>query len=448
MTFLCIKITYSMNFLNKTFGTQKKADNSVNKLLILYLIFCFIILLLNFYFSYLYTNKFPEIVDANNQIILENLGFNFGQILSNLQIGEGLKANYFGTDYYVSRMPLLPLTLNFLYNYISENFFIIHLIKNLFFFTIIFILLTSYKKDKKILFIVLSLLLFLYNPHNLITSLSFNFEEGILNYLIIILILLFLSDINLRFLYISIVISLIFFLKSSMIFFCTALCIFFLFSGYRKVKFYYLPLIFLIFSNLVWGSYSYKKTGFFAYGTNLASYNSFTLNHAYNDKFTKLYPKLSPDILSKEIEKKLPSNITRNEWEIDKFYFDESIKYLKSNPKDVLIGVIKKFQVVFLYLNKDSQFPDEAGQLKYELRLSNIPNKAFFIAYLFLILKNFFFKRDSKNLFFIIATIFYFFPYFVGFIYTRHCTSFYMIATFYIFNEYFYKNILSFIKKN
>ena len=58
------------------------------------------------------------------------------------------------------------------------------------------------------------------------------------------------------------------------------------------------------------------------------------------------------------------------------------------------------------------------------------------------------FPLASSYILFIIATIFYFFPYFVGFIYTRHCTSFYMIATFYIFNEYFYKNILSFIKKN
>ena len=111
-----------MNFLEKSKHIIRKIDNTTLNFFTLYLVFAFIILLLNFYFSYSYTTKFPNIVDEENRIILQNLGFNFGQILANLQINEGLKAIYFNTEYYVSRMPLLPLTLNFLYNYISENF--------------------------------------------------------------------------------------------------------------------------------------------------------------------------------------------------------------------------------------------------------------------------------------------------------------------------------------
>ena len=48
----------------------------------------------------------------------------------------------------------------------------------------------------------------------------------------------------------------------------------------------------LILSSLIWGGYSFHKTGFFAYGTKLVSFNSFTLNHAYNDKFNLIYPLL------------------------------------------------------------------------------------------------------------------------------------------------------------
>ncbi len=436
-----------MNFSEKSKNIISKLDNSTTNYLILYSVFVFVILFLNFYFSYSYTIKFPNIVDQENRIILEKLGFNFGQILANLQINEGLKAIYFDTEYYVSRMPLLPLTLNFLYNYISENFYIILLIKNLFFFSIIFLLLCNFKRNNKFIFITLSLIVFLYNPHNLITSLSINFEEGFLNYLIIILFLAILSDLKYKFLIVSLVISLIFFLKSSMIFLCVFLSFFFIFSKFKNDKFFFLPLIFLIISNLIWGSYSYKKTGVFAYGTNLASYNAFTLNHAYNNKFNSLYPSISPDVLTNEIEKKLPSNIKKNEWEIDKFYFKDSIDYLKSNPKDVFIGVLKKFQVVFFYIYKDSQLKNAEGEIKKEIRLSNIPNKIFFIIYLVLILKGFYLYRDTKNLLFILATFFYFFPYFVGFIYTRHCTSFYMIASFYVFNEIYSRKISSFFEK-
>ena len=436
-----------MNFSNKKKYILTKLENSTINFFILYLVFAFVILVINFYFSYSYINKFPNIVDEANNINLKNLGFNFGQILGNLQIGEGLKANYFNTDYFVSRMPLLPLALNFLHNQVSENFYVISLIKNLFFFSLIFFLLFSFKKKNNFLFIFISLLIFLYNPHNLITTLSLNFEEGILNYLIVILFLLILSEIKNKFFFISVVISTIFFLKSSMIFLCTFLSFFFIVNGYKKKKYSYLPLLFLIISNIIWGTYSFKKTGFFAYGTNLASYNAFTLNHAYNEKFTSLYPEISPDVMTEEIENKLPLNIERDEWVIDSFYFDESINYLKSNPKDVFVGMLKKFQVVFFYIYKDSQFPNVNGKLDKEIRFSNIPNKIFFILFIIFIVKNFYFYRDSKSLLVILSTCFYFFPYFVGFIYTRHCTAFYMVATFYLFNEYYYEKLLSFFEK-
>ena len=142
-----------MNFPDKIKNLLLKINNAPNNLIILYLAFGFLFILLNFYFTYSYINKFPSIVDQENRIILKNLGFNFNQILENLQKGEGLKANYFDTDYYVSRMPLIPLTLSFLYNNISENFYIILFLKNIFFFTLIFILLCNFKKDYKVLFV-------------------------------------------------------------------------------------------------------------------------------------------------------------------------------------------------------------------------------------------------------------------------------------------------------
>ena len=55
-----------------------------------------------------------------------------------------------------------------------------------------------------------------------------------------------------------------------------------------------------------------------------------------------------------------------------------------------LSGFLKKFQVVFLYIYKDSQWLDENGNLEKEIRFSNFPNKIFFfIIYLFMITKAF-----------------------------------------------------------
>ena len=171
------------------------------------------------------------------------------------------------------------------------------------------------------------------------------------------------------------------------------------------------------------------------------------MNHAYDEKFTSIYPRLSPDTLTRRIESKLPNYVERDEWEINKFYFDDSINYLKNNPKDVFLGILKKFQVVFFYIYKDSQFLDQNGNLEKEIRFSNFPNKIFFIIYLIMIIKSFIKNRDSKSIFYIISTIFYFFPYFVAFIYSRHCTAFYMIGAFYIYNEYYNRIVSNFFEK-
>ena len=135
-------------------------------------------------------------------------------------------------------MPLLPLILNFLYNYVSENFYIILLLKNLFFFSIIFFLLCAFKRERKLIYIIFSLFIFLYNPHNLITSLSINFEEGFLNYLIIIIFLALLSDLKYKFIIVSCTLM-YFFFEIFYDFLITFLSIFFIFSKFNKEKYFF-----------------------------------------------------------------------------------------------------------------------------------------------------------------------------------------------------------------
>ena len=223
-----------MKFLTNIQNTINKIDTNFRNLFYMYLIFVTSVFIVCFIFSILFIEKYPNIVDENNRFILSNIGFNFGEIMSNLQKGNGLKATYFDTNYFASRMPLLPLTLNFLYNHVSENFFIIVFIKNIFFLTIILLILYNYEIKQKLFFTFISLIILLYNPHNLVTTLSFNFEESLLNYFIIILFLLFFSELNYKFLFISFIISLIFFLKSSMVFLCFGLSIFFLKDNFKK----------------------------------------------------------------------------------------------------------------------------------------------------------------------------------------------------------------------
>ena len=117
----------------------------------------------------------------------------------------------------------------------------------------------------------------------------------------------------------------------------------------------------------------------------------------------------------------------------------KNINFFLENPKEVFIGILKKINVILFYPFKDSQQYNADGSVTNDLRLSNFVNKPIFILSLFTVFiflkKNFFSlnKLDNLSFYYLFIVISYLFPYLIAFIYSRHCTSIYMISHLYLF---------------
>lgn len=428
---------------NNILGYLKKTYNYLlQNNVFLYLLFISLIVLINYIYCIFFIKKFPEMVGINGDYLIDKVGFNFSEIISPLLDGKPPVAKYYGIDWYVSRMPLFPYFLYYMYSFISKKFIIIHLLKNVFFSTIIFLLIKNLSKKFNNYYIVFSLFLLFYVPHNLWVTISTNFEEGILNYLIIILFLLLLSELKFKSIFIAFCLSVIYFLKASMFYLCLCVSIIYIF---REKKFRYIPIILFFFSNLIWGIYSYSKTNYFAFGIKSTSFNSITMASAYNKEFNLIYPRISPDRIFEKFEDEIIKQGFKNEWQVDEFMMRKNINFFFENPKEVFVGILKKINVILFYPFKDSQHINPDGTVSNNLRFSNFINKPVFIISLFIVfirLKENFFrieKLDNLNFYYPFIVVSYFFPYLVAFIYSRHCTSIYMIS-----HLYLYYNILNF----
>lgn len=427
--------------LFKLFNTRFFLKLDIKIFFFLYVVLGFLV---NYFYSIYYLEKYPLMIDINGNYLISNIGFNFTDIILNLQSSQGIKAEYYGINYYASRMPLLPFSLFLIHSCITKNFIFIHLIKNIFFFIIIFILVYNFVKKnfKKSLINILTFLfifLIFYVPHNLTISLSTNFEEGLLNYFIIILFLILLDNkIKFRNISIGVVLSFIFFLKSSMFYLVAVISIAYFFIEKKNS---YLPIFFFLISSLLWGFYSYKYTNYFAFGPKNTSFNSIVLSTAYHSDFIKSYPRLSPDIYQERTDKIIMDAMKKDkqlndEWSIDQFIFNESKIFLINNPFDVLKSILKKISVIFWYPYKDSQWNEIDAK---KLRFSNIPNKLIFIISIVVLISSLKYNRSKIDIYYILIIVSYFFPYLVGFVYSRHATSIYMIAHIYLLNFYLLK---------
>jgi len=451
-------------------NSTKIIKNSTNLLKTEYIFLFFILCLtlINYLFCYLYVspNYSPHLIDNENNYILKNISFGFGQIIEDLTNGNSPSLNWFGFELQSSRRLFLPYFLMITNDYVTSNFYLIHLIKNLMFGTLLFLTIKKFNQKYNNFFLTLCLFITFYIPHNTLTNLGTENEEGILNYLMIILFFVLISNLNFKSVIISIILVIIFLLKGSM-FFMTLLLPFLYFFLEKNVKLKYLPIIAVILINFFWGINSFQKNGFFAFGAKGSSMNAINISLVTHKYFNTTYPEIKPDIHLGRVTEIVKDNKINNEKDLVDILIKKSIIYIIENPKEYFIGVLKKIYVLNFSPFKDAQTPKDSekyldnmykGKLELNekinnpIRLSNIPNKIIFNVSLILLLISLInFKKNSKylnklNLYYLSTLAFYLAPYMFAWIYPRHATSFYMIAHFYIMLYLIEKKIFSFNK--
>ena len=400
---------------------------------ILLITFCLLIItiLTIFWHKYIIL-RFPNIVIDDGSLNYESLQFFFAGIVKNLIEVNKYEQELFGLKFYLSRMPIIPFIIKWIYLYISKNFLIILLIKNYLIF--ISLLLILYKILKKNFLVLGCFFLFIYNPYNLITLLRLIPEEGIISIFITILYLsITKKEIDFRLVTLSLVI--IYFTKASQLLLCYLLPFILIFENQNKNK--YLPLIFIILSYICWGSFSYYKSQKFVSPLSISSLSGLTLSVVYNEKFNDVYPFKSPDILLKDImyEKKNELKKVQNEFEFNKIFSKEIIQYVKENEKFFFESIKKKLYVLFLNVKYDSQ--DESSNKFKKIRITEIPNKILFnisiLIAIFSIIKK---SNNRVDNYYLLIIILYLIPYLIGFIYTRHLVPLYILSNVYLFLKY------------
>ena len=277
-------------------------------------------------------------------------------------------------------------------------------------------------------------------------------EEGWLNYLFIILFFTLIGDYKLKSFYFAIIISMIFFLKGSMFFLTFILPVVYLVYE-KKDKFKYLPLIFIICSNLIWGSYTYNVAGFFAFGSKGSSMNASNLYMISTKDFNNSYPDVMPDVYLNRVKDIILEKNIKNEKEFMEKLISLSINYMTENPLDYARSLGKKIYTLNINPFKDAQYPEnfDSSVEKFDykihktnnpIRFSNIPNKIvfnlsiLFFFYILLVRKNNTERIKKINYYYLFILILYLFPYMIAWIYERHATTMYALSHLYFLIMY------------
>jgi len=419
----------------------KKLKLLTKNTFLIYVLFLLFISIQTIIYCTLIVKINPDLINYSREYQIDRIGFNFNEIITSLINNQTPKTNYVGIDFYISRMPALPYFLVFVSKLITKNFLLIHLLKNIFFGTLIFLTIKFFDKKNSNFLLIICLVSIFYIPHNVVTILSTNFEEGFLIYLIIILFFILNSKFKYKSFYAGLCISIIFFLKASMFYLCAGLSLVIIFTEKKIYRF--IPLLFFIVSSIVWGAYSFNKTNRFVFGPSNTSLNGPTTQIVFHKEFNNYYPKYNPDIFWEKVWKDVNKKRFKNEWEVNDYSYSKSIEYIKNNPYDVLIGLAKKLYILFLSPFKDTIQDD---QFENKIRYSNLPNKFIFIISIILLIKSSinFKKLDNfkllLNIYFASILALYLFPYLSVYIFPRHCIPVYILSHLYL--------ILSFAKLN
>ena len=405
----------------------------IEKKYVLFFIYLASLFISIFIFSYLMSIEHNHIVDDFGNLKIFNVNNAFGRYIESILVLNVPKVTFVGMDFYFSMRPVLPYFLIFVFENISTNYYIILLIKNIPIGVLIFFIIKNYNKNYNNFFIAVCLILIFYNPHNIHTMYDIGSEEAFLNYLMICLFFFIFGDYKYKSLFVGITLSLIFFTKESMFILTSLIPVAYIFLEKKHNK--YLPLIMVIVSNLVWGSYHFTQQNYFPIGPKGSAKNALNLANVYHKDFNSTYPRVSPDIYFQKTVELIKKKDIKGEKQLMNILIDQSLIFLKENPYEVAKGIFKKVYVITL-----SPFKDTRPRLEDSnpIRYSNFPNKIIFNLSLIFLFINIFnklrsFSKKKIDFYYLMILMTYFVPYIIGFVYPRHCTSMYTLAHLYVF---------------
>jgi len=364
-----MSINFKKYLLNALYLENKK------KIFYIYFLYIGLIIFSSIIYGSLLNSKF-EIYDSNYEIILENVSFSNGELIYNLLYKNKYSVTYYNNlDFYLAKTPAIPFFIFFL-TLFSKNFFYIIILKNLIIFTIYFyfvykILLTEKVKNY---FFLLILIIPIIIPYNFSVSLNFFYEDSLIATLLPLLFLALITTYKHKYLLISGLCFILYFVKTSMFLIIAVLPILIIFFERKKIL-NFLPVIFSLLAILIWGFYGLYKTGRFPIFSSSSSINSHVLAFAMNENFHKFYPSKSIDLIP--ISYEIPNNIS-NEWDFFDFYAKKNIEYLDLNLPRYLKNIIIKLKFIFFGINRDGALPDKNGNFDNSIRFSLILSKLLF----------------------------------------------------------------------
>ena len=350
--------------------------NELNKkkILVCYLIYLLFIIISSTIYGFLLNLK-VNIYDDNLNIIFNNIPFSNGELIYNLYYNSKYYNNFNNIVFYLLKTPAIPFLITFL-AFFSKNFFFILIFKNIIIYTFYFhfVYRIIIDQNREILIFVLILIIPLIIPYNYSVSLNFFYEDSLIAILLPLLFLALITNYRHKYLLISGLLFILYFVKTSMFLIIVILPILIIFFEKEKiVKF--LPIIFSLLAILIWGFYGLVKTGRFPIFSTSSSANSHVLASAMNENFHKYYPDKSTDLIP--ISSEIPNNIS-NEWDFFDFYEKKNKEYLDQNLSRYLKDIIIKLKFIFFGINRDGALPDKNGNFDNSIRFSLILSKLLF----------------------------------------------------------------------
>jgi len=420
-----------INFLNKSLK-----DIQTHEIIFLYFVYIAFIIFLSLTFTYVLVHKFEFISDNNNQLILKNIPFGYGELINNLFYDHSYVQKYHGNvDFYLARLPFLPIFSTLILK-ISTNIYYFLLIKNLIFFTFLFTISILSLKNRKVFDLIFILLLFSFIPYNLQTQLNFWFADSYTSILLPTLFLAILSEGRKKFFFITIIIIILYLIKTSMFFLTFILIISLLIieKKEKKISKYFLIIGYLL-AIFSWGTFGYIKTGKFPFGSKLSSINSEALSISFNKSFHKYYPLKSVDLIDFG---RIQEDDFENEWEYYEYYTKRNKKYLKENIDQVFLDSLLKMKFILFNIRRDAVFPNKAGIVDNPIMYSHVMNRLFFIISLLVLVHSFvrgFKDKDFKkvDVYFFLILVGSIFPHIIAWATSKHLVGIFIISYIYLY---------------